>query len=110
MTTNHVPNDKSVCKFTLAVNRGGKEKDKADFIECVAWNAQAENLLKYQGKRSQLAVEGALYVDKYKDKEGKNRYKTYVQVKNTEFLNAKKGANNTDSDPQIEEFEGDLPF
>ena len=78
----HTPNDKAVCDFTLAVNR---DKENADFINCVVWNNQAENLCKYQGKGSLIAVFGELRVDTY-EVEGNKRYKTYVYVNNIEFL------------------------
>ena len=67
-------NQKSVCEFTIAVNRVGNEA--ADFITCVVWEKQAENLVKYQGKGSLIAVSGSLRVDKYKTEQGENRYKT----------------------------------
>ena len=78
----HTPNDKAVCDFTLAVNR---DKDNADFINCVVWNNQAENLCKYQGKGSLIAVFGELRVDTY-EVEGNKRYKTYILVNNLEYL------------------------
>ena len=81
----HTPNDKAVCDFTLAVNR---DKENADFINCVVWNSQAENLCKYQGKGSLIAVFGELRVDTY-EVEGNKRYKTYVYVNNIEFLSKK---------------------
>lgn len=81
----HTSNDKVVCDFTLAVNR---DKDNADFINCVVWNNQAENLCKYQGKGSLIAVFGELRVDTY-EVEGNKRYKTYVYVNNIEFLGKK---------------------
>lgn len=81
----HTPNDKAVCDFTLAVNR---DKENADFINCVVWNSQAENLCKYQGKGSLIAVFGELRVDTY-EVEGNKRYKTYIYVNNIEFLSKK---------------------
>lgn len=78
--------DKSVCEFTIATNRG---KDKADFINCVVWNNQAENLVKYQDKGSLIGVFGELRVDNY-EVEGNKRYKTYVLVSNIEYLESKK--------------------
>lgn len=77
---------KNVCDFTIAVNRIGT--DKADFINCVVWNAQAENLCKYQTKGSLIGVNGALRIDTY-EVEGQNRYKTYVLANNIEYLSSK---------------------
>lgn len=79
--------DKSVCEFTIATNRiNGKD---ADFINCVVWNSQAENLVKYQDKGSLIGIWGELRVDKY-EVEGNKRYKTYVLVTAIEFLESKK--------------------
>lgn len=78
--------DKSVCEFTLATNRVGSED--ADFISCMVWNQQAENLCKFQGKGSLIAVFGELRTDSY-EIEGHKRYKTYVLVNNVEFLSKK---------------------
>lgn len=82
--------NKPVCEFSLAVNRIGQEQ--ADFITCQVWNGQAENLSKYQGKGSLIGVLGSLRVDKFKDKDGNDRYKTYVLVNNIEYLGTKKDA------------------
>ena len=84
--------NKPVCEFSLAVNRIGQEQ--TDFITCQVWNGQAENLSKYQGKGSLIGVLGSLRVDAFKDKEGNNRYKTYVLANNIEYLGTKKDAQN----------------
>lgn len=64
------PHGKSVCSFNLAVKRAF-DRNETDFLECVAWNAQAENLVKYQRKGSQLAVEGRYKSTSTKTKRGK---------------------------------------
>lgn len=79
-------NDKAVCEFSIAVNRIGSEQ--ADFINCAVWGKQAENLAKYQGKGSLIAVSGQLRVDTY-EVEGQRRYKTYVLANNIEYLSSK---------------------
>ena len=38
------PNGKSVCNFTLAVQR---DKDNTDFINCTSWGKTAEVLAQY---------------------------------------------------------------
>lgn len=97
---------KSVCTFDIAVKRGFDNKD-TDFFECVIWNAGAENLVKYQRKGAQIAIEGAARVDKYQDKEGKNRQKVYMLVNNIEFLNAKQETTTAEPMPLDTD---DLPF
>lgn len=99
---------KSVCSFTLAVKRGFDRKE-TDFINCVVWNAQAESLVKYQCKGSQLAVDGSLQIDKYQDKDGNNRQRVYVQTNNIEFLDSKKETGKPQDD-YINTSDDDLPF
>lgn len=107
--------DKSVCEFTLATNRTGSED--ADFISCMVWNQQAENLCKFQGKGSLIAVFGELRTDSY-EIEGQKRYKTYVLVSNVEFLSKKtestqdinKISSKTEVQQTIEYSDQDLPW
>lgn len=107
--------DKSVCEFTLATNRVGSED--ADFISCMVWNQQAENLCKFQGKGSLIAVFGELRTDSY-EIEGYKRYKTYVLVSNLEFLSKKtestqdinKISSKTEVQQTIEYSDQDLPW
>ncbi len=84
----YTQSNKPVCEFNLAVNRIGQEQ--TDFITCQVWNGQAENLSKYQGKGSLIGVLGSLRVDQFQDKDGNNRYKTYVLANNIEYLGTKK--------------------
>lgn len=83
---------KSICEFRLAINRpANKDGERiADFINCRVWNKLAENLERYQKKGNLVAVSGRIQVDAYQDKEGKNRYNTYVLVEELEYLERKK--------------------
>ena len=92
-----------VATFSLATNRPVVRDGErvADFINCIVWNKQAENLVKYQSKGNLIAVEGNIRTDSYKDKDGNTRYKTYVLVNTIEYLEAKKpeNASNEESNP-----------
>lgn len=79
-------------RFTIAVNRP-RQKDKeqeTDFIDCLVWRGQAENLVNYQDKGSLIAIEGSIRKDSYDDKDGNKRYNTYVQADRIEYLGTKK--------------------
>jgi single-strand DNA-binding protein len=92
----------SVASFTLAVNRP-KIKDKeqeTDFINCVAWRGQADNLCKYQTKGNLIAVEGRLQVRTYEDKDGKKVWVTEVLAENIQYLESKK---NNEVPQEVEE-------
>ena len=80
--------DKSVCEFSVAVNRIGQ--DTTDFITCQVWNKQADNLVKYCEKGCLIGIEGCLRIDQYKDKEDKIRTKAYVLANKLSFLQTKK--------------------
>ena len=86
---------KSVVKFNLAINRYG---EGVDFIPVQVWGVQAENLVQYQQKGNQLAVEGSIRIDNYTDSEGNNRYSTYVLAQNVQFLDKKSINNNTEEE------------
>jgi single-strand DNA-binding protein len=81
-------NGTPVCRFTLAVDRPpNKEGEKqADFIECIAWRSQAENLVKYRDKGDPVAVEGRLQIDSYDDSQGIRRKAARVIARRVTFL------------------------
>ena len=81
----------AVCEFTLATNRPvARDGEKqADFINCTVFGTQAENLQKYQGKGSLIAVDGEIRVDQWKNEQGENRSKSYVLVSKVEYLGSK---------------------
>lgn len=82
----YTPNGKSVASFTVAVDRIGKDKG-ADFIRCQAWEKQAEFIINYAKKGSQVAVEGRLQIDQ--DRENKTSYTTVV-ANRVQLLGSKK--------------------
>jgi single-strand DNA-binding protein len=84
--------NKNLCEFTIATNRftTSNGEQVTDFVRCLVWNKLAECLVKYQKKGNLIGVIGRINVDTFQDKDGKNRYKTYVQVDELEFLEPKK--------------------
>lgn len=78
-----------VGQFTVAINNGKDEQGNsrpADFINCVIWEKQAENMKKYTQKGSMIAVEGKIKNDNYEDEQGNKKYRTYVLASRVEFL------------------------
>ena len=77
--------------FTLAVNRSFKNdsgETEADFINCIVWRNQAENLCKYMKKGSLIGVEGRIQTRSYETEEGM-RYITEVVANSITFLESK---------------------
>ena len=78
--------------FTVAVNRNFTNQNgerEADFINCVAWRKQAENVAKYCTKGSQVAVEGRIQTRSYDAQDGTKRYVTEVVADNVTFLGSR---------------------
>ena len=85
--------NKAVAQFSLAVNRQYKNENggyDTDFINCELWGKQAETISKYTQKGDLIAVSGALRIEKYKDKEGNTKTRTYIAVENITLLNSHK--------------------
>ena len=83
--------------FSLAVARNFTNQNgerEADFINCVAWRKQAENMAKYCQKGSQVAVEGRITTRSYDAQDGTKRYVTEVVCDNVTFLGSKGSSNN----------------
>lgn len=78
---------KSVCSFSLAVD--GFKKGETDFIDCVAWNASAENLAKFKKKGEQIAVTGQLKTRTYEDRNGNKRKVVEVRTESVTFVGGK---------------------
>ncbi len=78
--------------FTVAVSRnytGANGERETDFINCVAWRKQAENIAKYCTKGSQVAVEGRIQTRSYDAQDGTKRYVTEIMADNVTFLGGK---------------------
>ena len=77
-------NDKSYVKFTLAVSR---YNDEVDFIDCIAWEQTAENLVKYMSKGSRIGVEGRLQIGSYESTQVINKEtKNSVMIKTADVI------------------------
>ena len=114
----------SVTTFSIAVERNYVNEETgqrdADFINCLSWRKQAENIARYCTKGSQIAVEGRIQVRSYEDRDGNRRFVTEVVADNVTFLSPKKKEeveeqqeeSNVDFnfEDEIELTEDDLPF
>ena len=116
----------AVASFTLAVNRQFADQSgerQADFIQCVVWRKQAENLARFVKKGALLGIEGRIQTRQYEAENGM-RYVTEVLCDSIQFLESRSESSETpykedDSSADNEEFyetskqlaaEEDLPF
>ena len=82
-------NDLTIARFTLAVDRKGKDKT-ADFISCVAFGKTAEFAEKWLKHGVKIAVEGRIQTGSYTKQNGDKVYTTDVMVNEVEFAESKK--------------------
>ena len=75
----------AVTKFTIAIDRPGKDKG-ADFPSIVVFGKQAENCEKFLKKGRLVGVRGRLQTGSYKNKDGVTVYTTDVVADIVEFL------------------------
>ena len=80
----HGNNGKAFAKVSLAIDRPGKDKE-TDFPRVTIFGTQAENLAKYQGKGSLIAIEGHITTGNY-EKDGQTVYTTDIIADRVEFL------------------------
>lgn len=105
---------KSVCTFSIAVNRR-KDKDgnsTADFFSIVAWRQLAELCCKYLAKGRKVSVVGELQNRSYEANDGTERHVTEIVANEIDFLTpkgeSKEQANFAEGFTEVDG--SDLPF
>ncbi|AID02864.1 MULTISPECIES: single-stranded DNA-binding protein [Staphylococcus] len=86
------PSGVSVATFTLAVNRtftNAQGEREADFINCVVFRKQADNVNNYLFKGSLAGVDGRIQSRSYENQEGRRVFVTEVVCDSVQFLEPK---------------------
>ena len=121
----YTPSNVAVATFTLAVNRTFKNENgerEADFINCVMWRQQAENLARWAKKGALIGVTGRIQTRSYDNQQGQRVYVTEVVAEQFQLLESKGQDNqgqqqapdfsrneNTNANP-LDISDDDLPF
>lgn len=98
-------------RFSLAVNRtfnNAQGEREADFINIIVWRRQAENIVNYLDKGSQVSIDGRIQTGSYTDKDGNKRYTTDVVADNVQFLDTRRSAEQRTSAPTPYDYQ-DVP-
>ena len=110
------PSGANVCNFTLAVDDYNGKENIAYFVECVAWNKQAEFISNYCKKGHLVGVTGKLTTRSYDRKDGTKAYVTEVLCNNVQSFQPKSDEQNSVKEKVVEEDNSltflpeDLPF
>ena len=114
----HTQSGTAVCSFTLAIDRDRKDANgekQTDFIDCVAWNKQAEFVAQWFSKGMMAIVVGRIQSRKWQDQNGNNRTAIEINCEDVSFGETKKnrdsnsGRQNSDFADMPEEA-SDVPF
>lgn len=83
----------SVVNFTLACKKRRKREGQADvdYIKCVTWGKNADNLVSYTKKGTMIGIVGYIQTRNYEDKEGKKIYITEAVAETIQYLVSPKG-------------------
>lgn len=88
----HTPSNVAVATFTLAVNRTFKNENgerEADFINCVMWRQQAENLANWAKKGALIGITGRIQTRSYDNQQGQRVYVTEVVAETFQLLESR---------------------
>lgn len=94
----------AVARFTLACDRpftGQDGKKETDFIDCLVWRKQAENVAQYLKKGNMAGVDGRLQISSYEGQDGQRRQRAEVVADGVRFLEPKgQGQSSAPSQPK----------
>lgn len=121
----YTPNNQAVATFRLAVNRNFKSRNgerEADFINCVIWRQQAENLANWAKKGALIGITGRIQTRSYENQQGQRVYVTEVVAEQFQLLESRRD-HGSNSQPTVDNnqnfarqaepmdiLESDLPF
>lgn len=111
----YTPNNQAVATFTLAVNRNFKSQNgdrETDFINCVIWRQQAENLANWAKKGALIGITGRIRTRNYENQQGQRVYVTEVVAESFRLLefNKQNDQNQTQSHSQQPNFGRNEPM
>ena len=89
---NKTNNGLTYAKFNLAVQRNYVKKDgkvDTDFIPCMAWGKNAENISNTLTKGSFISIEGSIATSNYQNSKGQNKFTMNVNVGSFNYLEHK---------------------
>ncbi|WP_406834601.1 single-stranded DNA-binding protein [Lactococcus lactis] len=88
----YTPQNLAVATFSLAVNRQFKNANgerQADFINCVIWRQQAENLANWAKQGTLIGITGRIQIRNYENQQGQRVYVTEVVADSFQMLESR---------------------
>ena len=91
---------KHVCSFCIAVDSG--KENQSYFIDCVAWEARADNIAKYFHKGDKIGIAGLITTRTWENSDGKKIKATEILVTSFDFCNSKSQTEQNNPAPRVE--------
>lgn len=85
----YTPSNIAITTFSMAVNRNFKNQAgdrEADFINCMIWRQQAENLASWAKKGALIGITGRIQTRSYENQQGQRVYVTEVVADTFQLL------------------------
>lgn len=90
----YTKNQKALCKFAIANNRGGTGEDQnVGFFHVVCWGKIAEATSKYCVKGSAVTIQGTLEQSRWEDQNGQRQSWININARLVQFDSRKKSEN-----------------
>lgn len=100
--------NKSVTRFTVAIDEGYGDNKSTNFISCTAWQQSADFMSKYAKKGDYVSVNGHIKTGSY-DKNGGKVYTTDIMADRVQII-SKDGKEKAGFTPTERIEPDDLPF
>lgn len=88
----YTPQNQATATFSLAVSRSFKNANgerETDFINCVIWRQQAENMANFTHKGSLIGITGRIQTRNYENQQGQRIYVTEVVADSFQLLESR---------------------
>lgn len=132
--TRYMPSGSAVANVTIATSETwkdkstGEQKEQTEWHRVVFFNRLAEVAGEYLKKGSKIYIEGSLRTNKWKDKDGQDRYTTEIRGSTMQMLDRRGGGGSAEFAPpakstndnfasapaqptvETDEFDDDIPF
>ncbi len=131
--TRYMPSGDAVTNISIATTeswkdkQSGEQKEKTEWHRVVMFRRLGEIAAEYLRKGSQVYIEGKLRTNKWKDRDGNDRYTTEIIADEMQMLGGRGGAGGGDYSsgggsnkssgssqnappPPADEFDDDIPF
>ena len=116
----HTGKGTPVTSFSVAINNGYGEKQRTDFVNCLAWNKTAEFVSKHFTKGKMIVIaDGRISTRSWETQDVKRVYATEVVAQEVNFGESKSSQQTATQPPMqdddddftpLDEEDDDLPF